>query len=120
MLGFCCGRLSDAALVTRIVCPAPAGFTQPWFEHRWSTEAVLAAAPSQVIISTSGLQTAPVPATEHRSSTDQSTRDTQSISVAANLQVRDLLWVRRQGLEPRNPRIKRTLVFMPAYGGRGR
>ena len=54
-----------------------------------------------MITMTSGLHTAPVSATEHRSSTDQSTRDTQTISLAANLQVTALLRVRRQGLEPR-------------------
>src|SRR5690349_5044256 len=54
-----------------------------------------------MITMTSGLHAAPVSATEHRSSTDQSTRDTQTISLAANLQVTALLRVRRQGLEPR-------------------
>jgi hypothetical protein len=54
-----------------------------------------------IIIATSGLHAAPVPATEHRSSTDQSTQDSSTILTDANTQVRDLLRVRRQGLEPR-------------------
>jgi len=36
-----------------------------------------------MIVMTSGLHTAPVSATEHRSSTDQSTRDSQTIFLAA-------------------------------------
>jgi hypothetical protein len=40
---------------------------------------------------TSGLHAAPVWATEHRSSTDQSTRDTQTILLASYLQVTALL-----------------------------
>ena len=47
--------------------------------------------PSPMIIMTSGLQTAPASATEHRSSTDQSTRDTQTILPVANVQVTGLL-----------------------------
>jgi len=65
-------------------------------EHRTHAARV----PNPMIVMTSGLHTAPVSATEHRSSTDQSTRDTQTISLAANLQVTALLRVRRQGLEP--------------------
>jgi hypothetical protein len=49
----------------------------------------------------SGLHAAPVSAIEHRSSTEQSTRDIQTILLAANLEVTALLRVRRQGLEPR-------------------
>jgi hypothetical protein len=44
-----------------------------------------------MIIATSGLHAARVSATEHRSSTDQSTRDSQPILIAANVQVKGLL-----------------------------
>jgi hypothetical protein len=44
-----------------------------------------------MMIVTSGLHAAPVSATEHRSSTEQSTEDTQAILPALNLQVRALL-----------------------------
>jgi len=44
-------------------------------EHRRRSTSV----PNPVIIMTSGLHTAPVSATEHRSSADQSTRDSQTI-----------------------------------------
>ena len=40
---------------------------------------------------TSGLHTAPVSATEHRSSTERSAEDTQSILLVTKVQVRDLL-----------------------------
>ena len=50
-----------------------------------------ASASGPMIIATSGLHAAPVSATEHRSSTDQSTRDSQPILSAANVQVRGLL-----------------------------
>ena len=75
---------------TKVVDRAP-------FEHRGRSARVL----SRMIIMTSGLHAAPVSATEHRSSTEQSTRDTQTILIATNLQVTALLRVRRQGLEPR-------------------
>ena len=54
-----------------------------------------------MIRATSGLHAAPVPATEHRSSTELSTLDEQTILLTAYGQVNGLLRVRRQGLEPR-------------------
>jgi hypothetical protein len=72
-----CGGLTDPETV---VVRAP-------FEHRNQR----AGRPSPVIMATSGLHTARVPATEHRSSTVRSTQDTQTILSAVNLQVRGLL-----------------------------
>ena len=65
---------------TQVVDRAP-------FEHRRRPTRV----PNPMIIMTSGLHAAPVSATEHRSSTEQSTRDTQTILPVANVQVRGLL-----------------------------
>jgi hypothetical protein len=54
-----------------------------------------------LIMTTSGLSRAPVSASEHRSSTGTTTCDRQRILSTACVQVKDLLRVRRQGLEPR-------------------
>ena len=54
-----------------------------------------------VIMVTGGLHRTPVSASEHRSSTGTSTCDRQRILSIAYVQVRGLLRVRRQGLEPR-------------------
>ena len=66
-------------------------------EHRAGVEMRSVA----VIMVTSGLHGAPIPANEHRSSTGTSTCDRQRILSIACVQVRGLLRVRRQGLEPR-------------------
>ena len=66
-------------------------------EHRIEPAGV----PPRVIMETRGLHAAPVSASEHRSSTGTSTVDGRTILPFGYVQVRDLLRVRRQGLEPR-------------------
>jgi hypothetical protein len=66
-------------------------------EHRTRPAAV----PIRRSWRTSGLHAAPGSASEHRSSTGTSTVDRQTILPTAYVQVRDLLRVRRQVLEPR-------------------
>jgi hypothetical protein len=67
-----------------------------------------------VIMVTSGLHGAPVSASEHRSSTGTSTCDRQRILSIACVQVRGLLRVRRQGLEPRTRGLRaRTRSYRP-------
>jgi len=67
-----------------------------------------------MIMVTSGLHRAPVSASEHRSSTGTSTCDRQRILSIACVQVRGLLRVRRQGLEPRTRGLRaRTRSYRP-------
>jgi hypothetical protein len=105
----CCGRVvkrrrlgwDNVLIVLSSSVPVLAGSAEVVDRAPLEHRSCLTIAPGRMITVTSGLHAAPVSATEHRSSTEQSTRDTQMILLAANLQVTALLRVRRQGLEPR-------------------
>jgi hypothetical protein len=102
-------RAVPSGLAGRIRGRCGSGVRAP-MEHR----AGVAPRSVAVIMMTSGLHRAPDSASEHRSSTGTSTCDRQKILSIACVQVRGLLRVRRQGLEPRTRGLRaRTRSYRP-------